>query len=67
MKSVIINPRDKNEFTIALTWLQNFGKEHNLLTLHDDDTIAYVFLKNIKDDVNEIPMKIVTKKSAHKM
>lgn len=63
MRSVTIIPRDKKEFQTAFSLLIDFGKERNLLTLEDDDTISFAFLMKEKDVSAEVPAKVSAKKS----
>ncbi len=61
MRSVTITPHDKKEFHTAFSFLIDFSKERNLLTLEDDDTISFAFLMKEKDVSVEIPAKVSAK------
>jgi len=64
MKSLIINPSNEKEFNSTLSQLSEYGKERNLLTLEDDDTIGFVFLMKAKNEPGLItPPKTPIKKA----
>ncbi len=50
MKSIYIIPRDKKEFSVALTCVIEFSRERKRLSLSEDENIGFSFLMKEKSD-----------------